>query len=115
MSPLVQALRSTTPVSTASRQRHVRVAWGLAVLATVADVATTALGTGLGHAEGNPLVASVLAAAGVPGFVLLKAGILLAAAVVGTQCFDRPAVAPCALAVAWGAVAVANVAVLAGA
>lgn len=113
MSSLAQSVRSGA--ASPSVPRRATVAWALAVVATVADVATTALGTGVGLPEGNPVVATVLASAGVPGFVLLKAGILLAAAVVGARCFDRPTVAPCTLAAAWGVVALANVAALAGA
>lgn len=96
-----------------SRQR-VAVAWAFAVLATVADAATTAVGVGAGLPEGNPFVAAVLATAGVPGFLAVKVLILLAVAAVGARCFERPTVAPAVLAVAWGGVAAVNLVVLAG-
>jgi hypothetical protein len=95
-------------------QRRVLSVWILALVATLADVATTAFGVGAGLSEGNPVVDAILHAGGIPGFLGFKIGILLTVAAVGARCFDRPTVAPGVLAVAWGSVAVVNVAVIAG-
>lgn len=53
--------------------------WALVLLATLADVVTTVAGIHLGLAEGNPLIADVLASTGVAGFLAVKAAILVLA------------------------------------
>jgi hypothetical protein len=109
MSP-VEAVRGSTAVGV--DDRRLQLAWLLAVLATSADLATTAIGRSAGFPEGNPIVASVLANAGFEGFLALKVLAIIAAATVGVRFFERRDVAPVVLAAIWGGVAVVNAVVL---
>lgn len=59
--------------------RRERTLWALVLLATLADVVSTVAGIHLGLAEGNPLIAGVLASTGVAGFLAIKAVVLAVA------------------------------------
>lgn len=60
------------------RRSHTEL-WLVAFLAfVVGDSVTTAVGLSVGAVEGNPVAATVLDAAGLPGMVLLKGAIVLA-------------------------------------
>lgn len=115
MSPLASVLQSGSGVAPECGTRsRVAAAWVLAGVATAADVLTTVFGVGAGLAEGNPVVANTLATAGIPGFLAVKACIVVAVASIGARYFESGVVAPAALALAWGGAAAVNTVVLLG-
>lgn len=85
----------------AALARRERALWTLLVLALVADVVSTVLGLRLGHAEGNPVIASVLADAGVLGFFGVKTAVLGAAAGVRLALPQFRVAIPLGLALPW--------------
>lgn len=94
--------------------RRERALWALVCLALLADVGSTGAGLQLGHAEGTPVVAGVLADAGVVGFLAVKGGVV-AAAVATRLALPRFRVAiPVGLALPWLAAAGINAALLLG-
>lgn len=98
----------------AALARRERALWAVALLATLADVATTLAGVHLGLTEGNPVIAGVLASSGVGGFLAVKVGVL-AVAVGARVALGRYRVAiPLGLALPWAVAASANLVLLLG-
>ena len=93
-------------------ERNERWLWTVAVLALLADVATTLAGLQAGLAEGNPVVAGALADAGLAGFLGVKVGVL-ALAVGGRLLAPRFRVAiPLGVTLPWLVAAGTNTALL---
>lgn len=104
--------RFETVARVLARRDRVAVSWLLAVLAAIADVGSTLLGLHLGRAEGNPVVATVLATTGVGGFVVLKVLVILTVGFLGVRFLAHRTIAPLVLTGVWGVVAAINVVVL---
>lgn len=90
----------------------VTFAWIAVLVAAVADLASTGFGLHAGHAEGNPIVAWILATTGFGGFVAFKVLVIVAVALVASRILPLRTVAPLVLTVTWGLVAAINVVVI---
>jgi len=93
---------------------HERLLWSLVLATLVLDVLLTAVGRRLGLAEGNPLVADLLARFGIGALAALKVGIFVLA--VGLRRVVPPryvSFVPLALAVPWSLAVLANVVTIA--
>lgn len=110
---LERRLRTAPDRWASALARRERALWGMVLLATLADVASTLAGLRLGLAEGNPLVAGILHDAGLAGFLgvkVLALGVGLGARVALPQ--FRVAV-PLGLALPWAVAACVNVVLIA--
>jgi hypothetical protein len=86
------------------------IVWGLAILAALGDVVTTAYGLQVGLSEGNPIMHAMISQSGILGLVGSKLLVIALAFAIGTMVFDdnRRVVVPLGLAIPWLLVTATN-------